>query len=141
MILGLVIIMLVGLSTFVILKNPGRNEAPANSTEQVTTTTDNDSTAVTTSLNQPLIYNNVMVTATKVLEDSRCPSDVQCIQAGTVRLSLNIETTLGTSTVEMRPGETVKLDGFSLSFDSVSPYPVSTSKISPADYKFILGIL
>ena len=41
-------------------------------------------------LKQKIHISGVTLTPIKVLEDSRCPLDVQCIQAGTVRLSVAV---------------------------------------------------
>jgi len=46
--------------------------------------------ATTVALGEPAIRAGVTVTPLRVLEDSRCPHGVQCVQAGTVRLAVRI---------------------------------------------------
>jgi hypothetical protein len=123
------VILALGISGFYII---GRQTAGTDTT---------DVARIAVSLNTPLVSNNVMISVAKVIEDSRCPSDVQCIQAGTVRLLLNTDTAAGTSTIEMVLGETRTAGDFTFSLDDVKPYPVSTKKISPADYKFTFGLI
>jgi len=82
----------------------------------------------------------VKITPIEVLEDSRCPADVACIQAGTVRVRASIESggqrsdgvfILGI--VETRESETITLV-------SVEPAPFAGRSISPSDYRFTFGI-
>lgn len=119
----------------------GRQTAGTDTTAQNATASTADIARIEIGMNTPLVSNNVMISAAKVIEDSRCPSDVQCIQAGTVRVLLNTDTAAGTSTIEMALGETRTVGDFTFSLDGVKPYPVSTKKISPADYKFTFGLI
>ncbi len=69
-----------------------------------------------------------------VLEDSRCPSDVQCIWAGEVV----VDVTIGdgsSSRRSMRPGEAVASGRFRVNLLEVQPYPKSTSAIQPSQYR------
>lgn len=82
----------------------------------------------------------VRITPLEVLEDSRCPTDVTCIQAGTVRVRASVESGGSTSEsvfilgiVETRENETITLV-------SVEPAPLSTRSIVSGDYRFTWGI-
>jgi hypothetical protein len=131
------VILALGLIAFMAFGRPARNTV----TIGTAATSTADIARIDIGMNTPLVSNNVMISVAKVIEDSRCPSDVRCIQAGTVKVLLNTDTAAGTSTLEMVLGETKTVDGFSFSLDGVKPYPISTKKISPADYKFNFGLI
>lgn len=65
-----------------------------------------------------------------VLEDSRCPVDVQCIQAGTVRISLKTSVNEQSSVKELKLGESVTVNGDRITF--VSATPERNKQSSPA---------
>ena len=71
-----------------------------------------------------------------VTEDSRCPSDAQCIWAGEVKLTLALKA--GGNEVperEVKEAESTTLAGRKLTVVRVLPYPVSTKRIAPDDYR------
>jgi hypothetical protein len=87
------------------------------------------------------------VTLVGITEDSRCPANVQCIQAGTVRADLSL------SAVEVSSGKTpiaypitatttvsllepaYLLNEYSVTLKKVTPERQSSSEIAPADYR------
>lgn len=75
-----------------------------------------------------------------VLGDSRCPQDVQCIQAGTVRVIL--ETSLGVevSTTTIALGQTITAHTDSITFTDAFPYPVSQTSIPLHEYLFTFEV-
>lgn len=97
-------------------------------------------TTVTLSLHQSYVIASTTITAEAITEDSRCPSDVQCIQAGLVRVALSLATPSGTSTMQLEPRQTATTETLAITLDDVTPYPISTKKIEPADYRLILTI-
>lgn len=78
----------------------------------------------------------VVLTPEVVLEDSRCPIDVVCIQAGTVRIRTALVSGMGTSVQEMVLGETYTTEAESITFVSVSPTPISTDVVDQESYQF-----
>lgn len=73
----------------------------------------------------------------KVEEDSRCPSDVQCIQAGTVRLAVRIEDRVGTSDRVLTLREPIALNqGGWLGLTQVCPHKSQSGSIAPGAYMF-----
>jgi hypothetical protein len=76
---------------------------------------------------------------TNVTEDSRCPSDVVCIQAGQATLSVSVEvngTDAGQYSLTVGPKDksVATFGQYSINLVSLDPYPVSTSKIEKSDY-------
>lgn len=130
----------------------GRNQVvtPATTTTTTTETTNgvtttpgvyiapatNTGTTVTAKLGQNITFNGVVGTIISVAEDSRCPTDVQCIQAGTVRV--NGHFTYGTQAQDVTLGlnQTYSLSGHSITLLQVTPDKVSTKTINPSNYTF-----
>jgi hypothetical protein len=80
---------------------------------------------------------DMSITAISIAEDSRCSSDVQCIQAGTVRA----DTVIGTKTnfgklsmLTLSLGKPVDIDSYTVELVDVKPYPISTKRILNGDY-------
>jgi len=68
--------------------------------------------------------------------ESRCPSDVECIQAGTVRITLETVSGLGTSTQTLALGEAISTEAERIIFVDAEPYPVSTTGVPEEAYMF-----
>ena len=80
------------------------------------------------------------VRALRVEEDSRCPADVQCIQAGTVRLAVAVGTGGGARHLVLRLDEPVELErGRWLSLAAVCPAPRAPGRIESDAYRFTLS--
>jgi hypothetical protein len=74
------------------------------------------------------------VTPLRVEEDSRCPTSVQCIQAGNVRLSVRIG---GRTPRTLTRGQPSGIDsGAWLILCDVIPYPARPGRIGPSAYRF-----
>jgi hypothetical protein len=81
------------------------------------------------------------VRALRLVEDSRCPAGVQCIQAGTVRLAVRITERGSARELVLQLGEPQPLgDGRVLSLASVCPPTTSPGvKLPEASYRFYLA--
>jgi len=78
----------------------------------------------------------------RVISDSRCPIDVQCIQAGNT--AVEVELTQGTkkSTLSLASDEDGKpYEGYFVQILDVLPEPKSTVKIEEKDYIITLSVL
>lgn len=76
------------------------------------------------------------ITPVEVVEDSRCPVDVQCIQAGTVRLKLMVDSPSGKSTSIIKIGESLTTETEKITFLGVAPTKISTTNINLDNYTF-----
>jgi hypothetical protein len=94
--------------------------------------------AVTTSLKEKVSFNNIFIQPFVITEDSRCPSDVQCIQAGRVVVALNIYSLEGELILskDIEEGTFFDIGNTKITLVKVSPYPVSTDEIEEGDYRF-----
>jgi hypothetical protein len=91
-------------------------------------------------LGQKATLGGESITPLEVLEDSRCPQDVQCIQAGTVRIKVLIESGLGTSEQTLSLNQTMTTESSAISFTSVAPDKKSTESISSSSYVFTFTV-
>lgn len=82
----------------------------------------------------------VTVTLHEVLEDSRCPADATCIQAGTVRIAATLESGLGSGPQEFVLDEPITTEAETVELVQVLPEPVAGESLLPEDYTFIFQI-
>src|SRR3989344_150968 len=78
----------------------------------------------------------VTIELLKIVEDSRCPKDVQCIQAGRGRVEVNL--TMGgesEKTIIASDGDAYKIADYYVEISAVDPGPVSTKKILDSEYQ------
>jgi len=75
-----------------------------------------------------------------VTEDSRCPSDVRCIWAGTARISLEVVSGLGTSTNALELGKTMTTETESVTFSDIAPGTKGGEQIAEGDYRITLTV-
>jgi len=80
----------------------------------------------------------ITVRPLQVIEDSRCPSDVQCVRAGQLRLRAEIQPPAGGHDRTLTLGEDQAISGGVLTLAEVGPAPVSGRPIDPGDYRFVL---
>lgn len=77
-----------------------------------------------------------------VLEDSRCPADVQCIWAGNARVRIKVAKPGGEPqvfTLNTNGGETsAGFEGYTYTIDSLTPAKQSNRKIRPSDYRLTI---
>lgn len=73
---------------------------------------------------------------TEVLEDSRCPVDVQCIQAGRVRVRTTVVSGMGTSTTIFETEKSFTTETEEITLKEVIPVAEYTKKINKEDYVF-----
>jgi hypothetical protein len=98
-------------------------------------TVDNESENVSLKMGETGQKDNLHMTFTSVVQDSRCPIDVQCIQAGTVvintTLSAHGKTINKNISLDKGSGE---FEGYKISVISVSPDRKSKSEIKSNAY-------
>ncbi|KKW19959.1 MAG: hypothetical protein UY63_C0004G0044 [Parcubacteria group bacterium GW2011_GWA2_51_10] len=86
----------------------------------------------------------IKIVPVEVLEDSRCPSDVQCIQAGTVRVRALVSNgeTEGENFASYTfvPGESLQIGDRVVSLLAVYPEPHAGEQIEENNYRFIFEI-
>lgn len=88
-------------------------------------------------INQEVTAGGANIVPISVVEDSRCPADALCVQAGTVRLNARINGTERTLSLN----QAVAVGGKTVELVAVRPYPYASQKpIAPADYRFTFSV-
>jgi len=98
----------------------------------------------TAALNQKILIGGVFITPLKVLSDSRCPFDVQCIWAGEVSLSIKLEKggITAETTINLGPlGTAVSFEGNTILLISVNPALNSKKPFPKEDYRFTFQVI
>ncbi|MGI9568059.1 MAG: hypothetical protein ACR2LL_13760 [Nitrosopumilus sp.] len=90
---------------------------------------------------------DIQITFSKILEDSRCPSDVQCVWEGNVQIQLDIlieERKLKSIDFSLGADDITRMyliDKFHLELIQIKPYPTSSSdEILPSDYSAVFVV-
>jgi len=109
-------------------------------TNGTTTSTTKNTATVEIRLNQRVTPLLSSITALTVVEDSRCPTDVQCIQAGTVRVSAQLEGGMGTTVQIFILNKPITTEAEEITLISVTPEKKSTTSIIPSDYRFTFEV-
>jgi hypothetical protein len=91
-------------------------------------------------LNQKITPLAESITVLDVIEDSRCPLDVQCIQAGTVRVRVRIEGGMGTATETFPLNGTITTETEAMTLIAVKPQKVSVGDIPDNQYRFVFAV-
>jgi len=97
-------------------------------------------TVFTAKLGQTITLSGVEGTLSELVEDSRCPASVQCIQAGTVRVKVNFKYGLLSQNVTLKLSEPFTMSGRSITLIGVKPAKLEPGTISSADYSFTFEI-
>lgn len=96
---------------------------------------------VTLKLNEIAKFEDISILPISIEEDSRCPSDVQCIQAGTVRVKIQVISGMGTSTSIVKLGSAFTTEGESITLTSVTPDKNSKAQLTPGNYHFTFTVV
>lgn len=81
-------------------------------------------------------FTEISIIPLSVEEDSRCPADVTCIQAGTVRLKIHVISSTGTSTSIVKLGQAFTTEGMEITLTDVIPAKNSEIDVDEAEYRF-----
>lgn len=95
---------------------------------------------VTLRLSEEAVFNGVRITPLAVVEDSRCPADVQCIHAGTLRVRVQTVSGMGTSTDVIALGSSLTTEAEEVAFVSATPETRAGSEIGSDEYRFTFSV-
>ena len=72
----------------------------------------------------------------EIVSDNRCPSDVQCIQAGKVVVKIEVGSGLSKKQEILElPGKSILFDGYEVGLTEVRPVPQTKNPTTIADYR------
>lgn len=100
-----------------------------------------DATNLSVAIGEGVSAYGVTVTPRTIDEDSRCPADVQCIQAGQLLVSVEVRDATGVETVPfILGGPAVMTETASIRFIEAMPERVSTTPVREETYRFVFHI-
>jgi len=108
--------------------------------ETLTEATDSDITIGTVALGETKLINRVRITLNEITQDSRCPIDAVCIQAGSVTANVTLQSDTDKETVEITEGTSIAFDIFRISIISVAPAPMASQPIDTAAYRIVFKV-
>ena len=99
-------------------------------------------------ISEPAVFvdQEISIIAESVLEDNRCPTNVDCISAGRVTVSFHvtieaIEYFFQLTVDQTKPQDAEKeIGGYTVRIVTVNPYPTDTNEINLEDYNFSLVV-
>ena len=94
-----------------------------------------------TRIGQGASKSGVTVIPREIVEDSRCPADVQCIQAGTVRLRSLLSSALGEGEQIFELGQPITTEAEQVTLVRVEPEQTVVTSISPQEYRFYFEVI
>lgn len=96
---------------------------------------------VNAKLGQTITFPDFSLSPLSVESDSRCPSDVTCVWAGTLTVKANLVNGTGTTTKVFEIGKELQYGNFTLTLVSSTPTPNSKQSIAPSDYQFVFSVI
>lgn len=85
-----------------------------------------------------VVKNKLSIKFASLIEDSRCPTDVQCIQAGEARITIEVSGSKSApKTFEIGIGKTpttVSYGGYNIKLTNLTPQPASNIRINRNGY-------
>jgi len=92
------------------------------------------------SVKQTMFINGVKITLNKIIQDSRCPTDVTCIWAGNITANVTLQSNTDRETRDITSDKKIPFDSFQISIEKVLPQPKSTETINLQDYKITFKV-
>jgi hypothetical protein len=91
---------------------------------------------------QSSVVEEIDVRFIRVAADSRCPADVVCVSAGDAQVQIMVTSEAQSREYELhtRDKSPVAHDGYAINLMKVEPYPYSSKKIEPDDYRVTLKV-
>lgn len=83
---------------------------------------------------------DISITPLKIIEDSRCPANVNCIWAGRIIVKAKIAEGEVGKEYSFTEGEKLSTDFGEITMTEVTPVPLAGQQIKPEDYRFTFRI-
>jgi hypothetical protein len=100
-----------------------------------------DTVTVSARLNQSVTALGETITPLEVIDDSRCPTDVQCIWAGTVHVRAIVISGMGTGTIVLELGKPSTTEVNTITLENVEPAKNSKLPTQASDYRFTFKVV
>ena len=101
---------------------------------------------ITVQVNQQktLAKNKLTIKFVSLIEDSRCPTDTNCIQAGNARIQIQVKKANGAwKTFELNTNDkpqAVSFAGYTIKLTDLNPKPATNIRINRFGYKAVFNV-
>lgn len=99
-----------------------------------------DSATLRTRINQGSSGLDITLIPLEVTEDSRCPTEVQCVWAGTLKVRTTLRSASGESVETFELGKTITTETRAITLVEVLPVKRTTDAIAVGDYLFVFEV-
>ena len=113
---------------------PGPSQSAVNATKTPPVT-------LKVKMNEEAGANGISIRPLKIVEDSRCPIDVQCIQAGRIRLEITISRGEDAANQTITLGSPFTWQDMTVTLIDAFPAPTSKKQLSLNDYLFTFSVV
>ena len=114
---------------------PGVKPAPKPVSPTIVTTTN-----YYIRINERKLVNGMFVTPLHVTYDGRCPTDIKCVQAGTVDVSTLLQINNLSQNFVLSLNKPIVFGGKQITLVEVNPKKLSTKTLTEADYSFVITV-
>ena len=90
----------------------------------------------TAGLGQTANVDSLLVTPIAIVEDSRCPADVQCIWAGRLVVKTEVRGGSWTKTLDLTLGVGSHIADGEITLENAAPEKNSKTPVKPSEYRF-----
>ncbi len=101
--------------------------------------TNTSTSTISTALGQKMTGSNISITPKKIISDSRCPLNVQCIWAGTVEVQATVESKAENKELVFKLNEPQTFGDYLITLIEVAPAK-SSEAIPDSSYRFTFEI-
>ena len=116
-------------------------DSPVNSGNSTTTQTQNPYGKVTLKVGQTAIFADNSIKLVRIFDESRCPTDVTCVWAGTVKVEIISVSALGSATATILLNKTFTTEAEKITFLEATPYPKTGTQIQQGDYQVTFEVI
>ncbi|MEP0560246.1 MAG: hypothetical protein ABJC54_01945, partial [Qipengyuania citrea] len=88
-------------------------------------------------IGSPVWAGDAILTPLAIIEDTRCPADVQCFHGGELTVSTRIAATHWTQTAPLTLGDPYEVMGRTYVLATAAPLPTAGGDIPAGDYRFV----
>ena len=120
--------------------------SPTPTSKQITATSTPDGgiksapTTAVLALGERKQIGTIFITPLEIVEESRCPIDAICIQAGTIRIKARIESGSGTGVTEFKIGVPITTEAETITLVEAQPSPKASDPAPHSAYRFTFTV-
>ncbi len=86
-------------------------------------------------------FTHLSIEPLRAFDESRCPTGVTCIWAGTLKAEVRIVSGMGTSTQIVELGNSISTKNETITFVAATPYPKEGKSITEGEYQLTFGVV